>query len=105
MRKKFSISMSQMNRFSYFRDLYNIFERRFLGKKFLSDNEHIDFEKKCQKLYRVGKKPGDQLGSGGKPSTWFPPGILVELPPVAISCSKFSSEINKTPQKQSRNMS
>ena len=66
------------------------------------------FSKKCQKLHRAGENQGDQLvrsycsitlklrlialkgalrvtGTGGKPSTWFPPEILVELPPVAIS--------------------
>ena len=36
-------------------------ERTILGKKFLSDNEFIDFQKKCQKSCRGGKKPGDQL--------------------------------------------
>ena len=74
-----------------------------MGFKLLSDNEHIDFQKKCQKLHRAGENQGDQLvrscasitGTGGKPSTWFPPGILVELPPVIISRSRFSSKINK----------
>ena len=45
MRTEFSFSMTQMNRFSDFRNLYMIPEVRKLGKKILSDNEHRDFEK------------------------------------------------------------
>ena len=32
-----------------------------MGFKFLSDNECIDFQKKCQKLHRAGENQGDQL--------------------------------------------
>ena len=47
---------------------------------------------------RITLKQGE-TGTGGKPSTWFPPGILVELPPVIISYNKFSSEINRNTTK------
>ena len=32
-----------------------------MGFKLLSDNECIDFQKKCQKSYRAGENQGDQL--------------------------------------------
>ena len=45
MHAQFFISMSQMNRFLEFCNLYMIFERGKLRKNFLSENEHIDFQK------------------------------------------------------------
>ena len=50
-------------------------------------NRHITLKKKLQKLYKCQHFLGLQLAgaapvleAGGKPSTWFPPEGLVELP-------------------------
>ena len=57
----FFVSMSQMNRFLDFLHIYIFIEGEKLGKKFLSDNEFIDFQKNGCFPIQSREKRGDQL--------------------------------------------
>ena len=58
-------------------ELDNLFE--------FSDFEHCSREPPYEHIFALDPDPGDEmrlvgkLDAGGKPSTWFPPGRLVEL--------------------------
>ena len=49
------------------------------------ENEFITSKKKAPEITNRSNFSGFQLEAGGKPSTWFPPGGLVEPTPLSQS--------------------